>query len=143
MLPQGPLTAFVCVFLCISPLVTRRAHIEHLVVCAEEKRTYDIVICCDVLPYFGDLVDLFQKVSALALPGTRFLLSTETSLKPITSGYNLEKTARFVHMDSYVERVATDTGWSVVLCRHATLRLNGKEPVKGSLFLLEFKDRFT
>ena len=96
--------------------------------------TFDLVVAADVFVYIGDLVRTFAGVRRRAEDGALFLFSTEIA----TAGdFVLNPTGRYGHAKSYVERVATETGFTVVRCTSGPLRMENEEVVVGDCWLLQ------
>eukprot|EP00949_MAST-11_sp_MAST-11-sp1_P002950 g2950.t1 len=104
---------------------------------------FDLFICADVLPYFGDIGSVLGQARTCAAPSAFFLLSTEALISDLASAevsgvhFRLKETGRFQHSKEYIEKAAFAAGWKVVSTKQATLRQNKNLPVIGNLFLLQ------
>ena len=104
---------------------------------------FDLIICCDVLVYVGNLTPIFRAVARTLRPGGCLLFSTE-KLRPAAaaedggaeSDYVLSPTKRFRHTEGYVRREAAASGLEVVLQRTEQIRRNAGKPVIGDLFVM-------
>ena len=81
--------------------------------------TFDLVTCCDTLPYIGDLVPLFTAVGARTTAGAHFLCTTELAE---TSSYRLQNSARFAHAAEYVIQCASAAGFDTLAQKTIRLR---------------------
>lgn len=95
---------------------------------------FDLIIAADVFIYIGNLEDVFDTVSKIASNSAYFLFSAES----IAGDYFvLQKSGRFAHSNTYIERLASDTGFSVVMRKSIPLRKGGTGWIDGSLFILQ------
>jgi predicted TPR repeat methyltransferase len=95
---------------------------------------FDLVVASDVLNYLGDLAETFRAIAKRAAPKALIVFSTEAS--DDIEEFALEKTGRFSHARTYVERVVTAAGLTVVECEETQLRMERGVPVRGHLFVL-------
>lgn len=95
---------------------------------------YDFLLAADVFAYVGDLVETFTLLRKKSLAQVLFCFSTESSSE---SGYILQKSGRFAHSSSYVNEVAKETGWQVLLRQGAPLRKERGSWVQGNLWFLQ------
>jgi predicted TPR repeat methyltransferase len=97
-------------------------------------RQYDLFIATDVLVYIGDLAPLFKTISDHATPGAYFVFSTETESE---AKYILRPTGRYAHSRKYIEELANEFGYTILACNIEDLRVEGSQPIKGELFVLQ------
>ena len=100
---------------------------------AAEDIPFDLFLAADVLNYLGELEDLFRTAFTKSAEKSIFVFSTE---KAHGEGWELRSTGRYAHSISFVRQCAERAGWSVLVCEEVTVRLEGKTPVVGNLFLL-------
>ncbi len=96
----------------------------------------DMIIASDVLPYLGDLTDLFTQVAKLLKPGGSFGFTIEVATNPSTNDFYLQTNIRYTHTTAYIIRMAQELGFAVQDQARVTLRTQFKEPVEGQLFIL-------
>lgn len=107
----------------------------------EPDCSYDLVIAADVLVYVGRLEPLFAQAYRLLRPLGVFAFSVEavtpsTAPAAAATGYALHSQGRYVHARSYVEALASSSGFQCVELREATCRENQGVPVRAFLTLL-------
>jgi predicted TPR repeat methyltransferase len=107
---------------------------EQLGFLARASPGWDLVLGADVLPYSGDLADLFAAVARGAAAGALFAFSTEASAE---GDYLLGRTGRYAHHPRYVERLGAGHGLALRASARRTLRLEGGLPVVGDVFVLQ------
>lgn len=100
---------------------------------ARQPVRFDLVFAADVLVYFGDLRELFDRVAASLLPGGLFAASIET----MPAGtYTVLPSGRFAHAIPYAELIAAPY-FRVVARQAVALRLEAGRPALGLLVVLE------
>ncbi|MDP1604250.1 MAG: tetratricopeptide repeat protein [Legionella sp.] len=86
---------------------------------------YGLIVAADVLPYFGELNDLFEAVKARLNPPGYFIFTTEIST---TTPWQLQPSARFAHNADYLQQLATKYGLEQCYQREVVARhQDGKE----------------
>jgi predicted TPR repeat methyltransferase len=102
---------------------------------AKAAGSYDLLVAADVFVYFGDLRSFFDAAANALRPGGLFAFSTETTE---LGDHRLLHSGRFAHAPAYVEAVARATGpFETRASRATTLRFEGRERVRGVLFVLQ------
>lgn len=94
---------------------------------------FDLVFAADLLVYLGDLAPVFEGVADRLMAGGMFALSIETTA---SGSYALLPSGRFAHAPAYVERLALEC-FGVADTVDAVIRLEGRRPVEGRLFVLQ------
>jgi predicted TPR repeat methyltransferase len=107
--------------------------IEFLSATAER---YDLVIATDVLIYIGALDELFGLIGRRTLEDAVIVLSTEVTTE---ANYVLRSSGRYAHRDSYIRRLAGESGFATCLCLPARIRKEAGLWIMGSLFILKKK----
>ncbi len=98
---------------------------------------FDLFLAADVFVYLGDLAAIFTLVRDRARPGALFLFSVETA----GSDFQLRSSGRFAHGTDYIDRLARQSGFSVVCRQPADLRKEKGEWITGHLFLLRLGEK--
>jgi len=98
------------------------------------QQQFDLFIATDVFPYIGDLSDVFEAIRDHADPDAYFLFSTEETLG---QDYILRPTGRYAHSRNYIETLASKHGFTIASSRSTDLRMEGREPITGGLFVLK------
>ena len=96
---------------------------------------YDLVVCADVLPYMGDLVELFKGVSSLLTAKGHFMFSVEHH-SSVADLPILQQSGRFAHSSNYVADTAAHTGWHIISQTLLDLRREREGWVKGSIYVM-------
>lgn len=93
---------------------------------------FDLIVMCDVLPYFGDLKPLFLLIQSKLTETGSFCMCAERA----EHGYGLATTGRYKHSAEYIESLLPLTGLHYVSCEISTIRHERGEPVPGLHYLL-------
>jgi predicted TPR repeat methyltransferase len=96
-------------------------------------RSFDLVVCAEVLNYIGDLLPTFEAVATCLRPGGRFALSVEAGAG---DRYDLQPNRRYRHAKAYVQRLAAMAGFVEERFDLVPLRLEKGTPVAGYLVVL-------
>lgn len=106
---------------------------EALAFLAGQPARFDLVFAADVLVYFGDLAELYDRVAASLVPGGLFAASIETMPE---GTYTVLPSGRFAHAIDYTERIAA-AHFRVAARQAVTIRLEAGRPAPGLLTVLE------
>jgi len=90
----------------------------------------DVLLCADTLCYFGDLADALLAAHGALKPGGCFIFTLE-KLEDSGRDSLLNLHGRYSHSESYVRRLALDSGFAVNSMVTADLRLEFGKPVPG------------
>ena len=96
---------------------------------------YDLVLCCDVFIYLGDLSGVFAGVHRVLQAGGSFAFTIEPC--DADSGYDLLPTLRYAHSESYIRRLATEFKFHVRGIAEGALRDEDHRSVEGLAVHLE------
>lgn len=98
-----------------------------------ENRRYDLITAGDVFVYVGRLDDTFERVASILEPGGRFFFSVEGSddLDVV-----LRRSGRYAQSDTYVRRLASEHGFTVVAAEPIAVRTEIDRPIPGFVYLL-------
>lgn len=98
----------------------------------QQVGAFDLIASADVLVYFGDLGALVAASSSALRPGGCLVFTTERS--PADRGdFLLHPHGRYSHAEAYLRRTLLAAGLDVARCEPVQLRLEGGEPVGGTL----------
>ena len=100
------------------------------------ERQFDFLVAADVLVYFGNLDNLFERVRDFLSVGGHFLFSVEKA----DSGWSLGDRGRYSHSKDAVRGWARMNGLAVVLERSIRLRKERGEWVQGTGYLLRLPE---
>lgn len=94
---------------------------------------FDVIIAADVFCYIGDLSESLAAARIALKSGGILIFSVEAQSK---RGYSLTGSGRYAHKPAYVRKSAKAAGFSEILSRSETLRMEYGEPVKGFITAL-------
>ncbi len=95
----------------------------------------EIIIAADVLPYIGDLSELFHDVANALSPNGLFGFSIEIAPDNIST-YSLQTSIRYAHAPEYIKKLASQENLILLSQKEITLRLQRNQPLRGMLFIL-------
>lgn len=101
--------------------------------------SFDMIVCADVLVYFGALDTVFRNFNKSLKPGGWLLVTVEHEEDPsVRTGYKLYSTGRYKHSDSYLTETLMDVGFpKPKLITHARLRNDMGHPIIGTVFAVQ------
>ena len=102
---------------------------------------FDVIIAADVFEYLGDLSETFRNVAKRLLTGGTFAFTVECCDE--AADFKLNITKRYSHSRGYLERLASEFGFSVGFIETAFLRNEGSAPegkLNGIFVLLVRED---
>ena len=105
----------------------------------QSDNSYDLAVSADVLPYIGELKELFAKVSKILAADGHFIFSVE-HLPNDSRLFLLQQSGRFAHSNAYVRDVASTTGWQIIGHTLVDLRREREEWVRGAVYLMGLSD---
>jgi predicted TPR repeat methyltransferase len=94
---------------------------------------FDLAVAADVFVYIGDLAPAFRAVHAALRPGGRFCFSVEAG---DSADYVLRPSNRYAHTPDYLQRLAAETGFTVLASQAIEARQENGAPVAGHALLL-------
>jgi predicted TPR repeat methyltransferase len=100
----------------------------------ESKEIFDLIVCCDVLIYFGDLTRIVSAAAKRVKAGGVFALSME---RGEAFPFQLTDTGRYAHHPDHVREAAAAAGLSVGYLDEAFLRMEYGVPVTGLFAVLK------
>ena len=98
-----------------------------------EREGLDLACAADVLIYVGGLEPLFGAVRGALKAGGLFAFSVESF---DGEGFLLRSSGRYAHSARYIEDLAEKHGFSAALCEECVVRVEGKHPVAGRIYVL-------
>ena len=96
------------------------------------KKAVDLIVCADVLCYFGDLKEVLQEFSERLAVGGDLIFTTETMAQGDYSWVQLVS-KRYAHCPDYAHKMAVDAGLSKVSQVAFSPRTELGEKVLGTL----------
>jgi predicted TPR repeat methyltransferase len=97
------------------------------------RRTYELIISCDVLIYFGDLTDVFEAAARRLVPGGWLGFTVERST---VEPWQLTVSGRYAHGADYLRTAAEAAGLEVMHLAENVIRMEYGEPVVGLITIL-------
>ena len=95
---------------------------------AMSGEAYDLILAADTLVYLGDLTAVFRGVAAGLKPGGFFLFTVE---RAEGDGFELGPKRRWRHSESYLRKIAAESGLDVAGLVAAAPRTEANVPVDG------------
>lgn len=98
----------------------------------------DLIILADVLVYFGDLNNIFNKLSDIK--HNKYILFSIELLeleKDSNNNYKLNQTGRYTHNINYIKNLISTYKYNIIEYKQVNLRKQANIPVTGLIFLLE------
>jgi predicted TPR repeat methyltransferase len=96
--------------------------------------TFDLIVSCDVLIYFGDVHELVAGARDRLKPGGLFAFSMERGQ---TYPFRITDTGRYEHHPDHVREAAAAAGLGVAYLEDAFLRMEYGTPVTGLFAVLK------
>ena len=114
-----------------------RTDLSEIVTFPEGK--FDMIVCADVLVYFGALNTVFRNFSNVLRPGGWLMLTVEHEADPsVTTGFKLYPTGRHKHTTEYLTKTLADAGFpKPKMLKHARLRNELGAPIFGTLVAVQ------
>jgi predicted TPR repeat methyltransferase len=100
---------------------------------AELTGPYDLVTAADVFIYIGPLEATFASVARVLTPGGLFAFSVESAAGDEVV---IRSTGRFSHPAPYIQRLASQHGFAVLVQQDVPIRQERNQPIPGTLYLL-------
>ena len=95
---------------------------------------YDYITAADVIPYFGDLKDIFNAAHTALKTNSYFVFSVE---KSDDIDYQLQPNGRFNHKDTYVTALAAISGFEIIANEEHSTRKEGTTAINCNIFLFK------
>ena len=105
---------------------------------AQCQQRFNLIAYADMLIYFGDLGELFQRSAALLEPGGRIMFSTELpSQGQHVDQFHLNASGHYQHSESHVAQCLRDAGLEVVAQSRLVVRNELDRALQGQLVLAQ------
>lgn len=95
--------------------------------------SFDLVVSADTFCYFGDLRPSLEAAGQASRERGELVFTVEEAVDEPPGGFALMPHGRYVHGASYLQRVLTETRWSLVSMDSVVLRKEAGAPVQGLL----------
>ncbi|HEX8522259.1 MAG TPA: tetratricopeptide repeat protein [Tepidisphaeraceae bacterium] len=95
---------------------------------------FDLIIAADLFIYIGDLSDVFPASAEALREGGLFVFSIESQKE---AGFRLHSLRRYTHSMSYLEALATKSGFEIRKIEPVHLRMEHARPVEGWAMVLQ------
>ncbi|PRY79217.1 putative TPR repeat methyltransferase [Marivita geojedonensis] len=114
-----------------------RTDLSEIVTYPEGK--FDMIVCADVLVYFGALNTVLRNLSSILTPGGWLLLTVEHENDPdVATGFKLYPSGRHKHTDAYMQKTLAEAGFpKPKMIKHARLRNELGAPILGTLIAVQ------
>jgi len=99
---------------------------------ATPENLYHVIAALDVLIYVGNLDTVIPNAYRILLPEGRFVFSCESAANG-DADYALQRTYRYTHQRSYVQRLLQEAGFTEITMEDRVIRHELGEPVHGYL----------
>ncbi|TFW30366.1 tetratricopeptide repeat protein [Duganella callida] len=94
---------------------------------------WDLAVAADVFVYIGDLAPVFRAVHAALRPGGRLCFSAEAG---VDGDYVLRPSNRYAHTLDYLQRLAAETGFTVLAAEALEARQENGHPIAAHALIL-------
>ncbi|MDD2465848.1 MAG: tetratricopeptide repeat protein [Desulfobulbus sp.] len=108
--------------------------IDHFLHSTDEH--YDFFLATDVFIYVGALESIFTMAHEHARPGALFCFSTEYLAD---EGFRLLPTGRFAYSSTYIQQLASSTGWNILSEEPTRLRRERDAWISGELWIFQWQ----
>lgn len=101
---------------------------------------FDLIIAADVLPYFGDLNNIFQQFKLLLQKNnasSMLLFNIELNEHQNTKDFELQTSGRYSHNLNYIQQLAKFFDFSIIENNKQIIRTHNDQPLIGLTFLLQ------
>jgi predicted TPR repeat methyltransferase len=99
----------------------------------EKAAGYDCIVAADVLPYVGDLSELFALLTGIIADQGFFFFSVE-ALPDGKRLFHLQPCGRFAHSSVYIEAISSAAGWTIMAFEQIDLRREKDGWITGYIY---------
>ena len=110
-------------------------HVDIVQYLSKAELDFDYFISTDVFIYVGELSEVFSLIKARNKKPGKLIFSTEHTEK---EGFHLEKSGRYSHSLSYIEKLCKKFNFSISHFSQTNLRKEKGSFLIGGLYLLDF-----
>lgn len=100
----------------------------------QNKKQYNLIVAADVLPYFGQLDELFQAVKTHLQTKGYFIFTTEISTE---QPWMLQSSARFSHHPNYIQKLAQSNHFEIIKQEKVPARIQNQLPLDVMFYVLQ------
>lgn len=106
----------------------------------EAAASYEVVTAADVFVYLGQLDKIISEVNRLLIADGLFAFSVEAADEDPTQrgnsiGYMLRSSGRYAHQLSYLDKLASEYGFTSLQCSPQTIRMENLQAIPGYLLI--------
>ncbi len=102
-----------------------------------QDNCFDLIISADVLPYIGELENLFLNIKKISKNNKYlFLFNIELNDDNNNIDFQLQQTGRYSHSKQYIEQLAIKFDFNILESLSEVIRLQNNVPVNGMIFVL-------
>ena len=98
------------------------------------KEHYALAIAADVLPYLGELEELFSTIASRLSTKGLFVFTHEISLN---ANWQLQSTARFSHSADYINQLCTKRNLHMLYQEKVVARQQNEQPLYEMLYVVQ------
>ena len=102
------------------------------------RQTFDLIVACDTLIYFGDLNQVVGRAVKLLRPGGAIAFSVE---RTDSAPFRLTDSGRYAHHPDHLRHVAESAGLRVACLREEYMRMEYGEEVIGQFAVMVLPDQ--
>jgi predicted TPR repeat methyltransferase len=102
------------------------------------RRSYDVIVACDVFVYFGELTGVLKAACRVLAPGGWMGFTIERST---AEPWLLTDSGRYAHGAAYIRTAAEVAGFKVVHLAEQVIRTEFGAPVVGLITVLQRNER--
>jgi predicted TPR repeat methyltransferase len=101
---------------------------------ASAQDSFDLIVACDTLVYFGDLTQVGKLAAKALKPSGCFAFTVE---RGETYPHRLTDSGRYAHHPDHIRTVAEAAGFAAISVEEGFLRMEGGQEVIGLIVLLK------
>ena len=119
----------------ITNVYNKLSHVDIVEYLSRSEMNYDYFIATDVFIYVGELSEIFRLIKYNNKKHGKLIFSTEhTEL----DGFHIQKTGRYAHSKSYIERLCKEYHYSISHFSKTNLRKDNSVFLIGGIYILNF-----
>ena len=98
--------------------------------------SFDLIICADVMVYFGDLTTVMGEIKRIIVNGGHFIFTVEHC---DDAAFKLNPTGRYAHSKEYINEVCANLKILIKGSIEITPRYQQEEPIAGRAYIVQIK----